>query len=331
MVLPEMIAGAMREAANPIGWLNGMMRPITPYAVGGSSMWILPGVGRNRFAFQLIGKAGREAHAIDGGVDVLAHWPKRISGVVQRLNAGDLFGARKNGISQFVDVGGALRHRQSGPGGLRFLGGFHRGGHVGRRTERHTPKRRFIRGINAFQPFAVATLHQFAADQHQTGHVFGIHLFHLTPSALLLASSVQFADLIRGEAQIRRGREIPDLFDFGRTGDGCRYGWTGDQPCESDCGGVDAMCFGDFIQGGKDSVPARIEISGHAAAARTFGKIGGRPINFPGEEPACQSVIWNHADMFTDAKLFQFAFIIGTIIKVEPRLQAFISWQLARA
>ena len=27
---PEMIAGAMREAANPIGWLNGMMRPITP-------------------------------------------------------------------------------------------------------------------------------------------------------------------------------------------------------------------------------------------------------------------------------------------------------------
>ena len=30
MVLPLMIAGAMREAAKPIGWLNGMMRPVTP-------------------------------------------------------------------------------------------------------------------------------------------------------------------------------------------------------------------------------------------------------------------------------------------------------------
>jgi hypothetical protein len=30
IVLPEMIAGAMREAANPIGWLKGMMRPMTP-------------------------------------------------------------------------------------------------------------------------------------------------------------------------------------------------------------------------------------------------------------------------------------------------------------
>ena len=29
-VLPATIAGAIREAAKPIGWLNGMMRPTTP-------------------------------------------------------------------------------------------------------------------------------------------------------------------------------------------------------------------------------------------------------------------------------------------------------------
>ena len=43
IVFPAINAGAIRDAANPIGWLNGMIRPTTPY---GSLRvrWIFSGV-----------------------------------------------------------------------------------------------------------------------------------------------------------------------------------------------------------------------------------------------------------------------------------------------
>ncbi len=94
----------------------------------------------------------------------------RISGI-QGFDSGDLFGTRKDRIAKFVDIGGALSHRERRPGRLRLLSSFHCGSHIRHRAQRHAAQRCFIGGIDAFQPLPIAAFHQFTTDQHQAGHI----------------------------------------------------------------------------------------------------------------------------------------------------------------
>src|SRR5438067_4829429 len=89
------------------------------------------------------------------------------------------------------------------------------------------------------------------------------------------------------------------------------------------------MSGGDFVQRRENPASARIQIIAHAAASRALCEIGRRAI-FAGEKAAGQTVIGNDPDILFEAKLFQLAFEVGAVVKVEPRLQTFIAREAMR-